>query len=309
MKSRMWAAGLALVGALLLSGAVWAEEPFDQLQGQEFYFASGVGAWSTHLWIAEDGSFWGRFADSDMGSTGEGYPHGTVYEADFTGVFSGAERVDEYTYRFWMDYVSTLRTPEGPGRIVNEILYVPSAPYGVQGGKEFELYLPGTPVERLPEGFVSWVRYLVQDGYLEGYGLYNVEEENGFSSSYMPLEEGSIWERLITSAWEKDRELSEELMDLPQQQMNLVSGELYEVWDKCLNDIWAYLREQLEVEQMDVLTEEELAWIEDKEDKIVEAGALFLHGSLQPFMENTTAASFTQQRIYELWYDYRYLEG
>ena len=113
--------------------------PFGELRDITFSFSSGVGGWGTHLWIAPDGTFWGQYHDSDMGTTGEGYPLGTVYRADFTGVFSDAVKVDPYTYQFRMDYVTLLETPGNPGRIMNEIMYVPSEAYGLDGGEYFNL--------------------------------------------------------------------------------------------------------------------------------------------------------------------------
>ena len=71
---------------------------FSEFQDRWFYFASGVGGWRTVLQIKEDGSFSGTFSDSDMGSTGEGYPGGTYYFSDFHGKFSTPVKVNEYTY-------------------------------------------------------------------------------------------------------------------------------------------------------------------------------------------------------------------
>lgn len=71
---------------------------FDDLKNIQFVFSSGAGGWSTLLDIRPDGSFEGEYFDSDMGSTGEGYPNGTVYLCDFKGRFTEPEKIDEHTY-------------------------------------------------------------------------------------------------------------------------------------------------------------------------------------------------------------------
>ena len=49
---------------------------YADLTGMEFYFSSGAGGWATVMTIDADGTFSGNFHDSDMGTTGEGYPYG-----------------------------------------------------------------------------------------------------------------------------------------------------------------------------------------------------------------------------------------
>lgn len=41
---------------------------FEDFKLVEFYFASGAGAWRTTMEITADGSFFGSYSDSDMGS-------------------------------------------------------------------------------------------------------------------------------------------------------------------------------------------------------------------------------------------------
>ena len=313
MKNRKaWAACLMAAGvmALCMTGEAFAygTEPFDKLENIIFEFSSGAGGWSTHMWIGGNGSFWGRYHDSDMGTTGEGYSYGTVYTSDFVGMFSDPVQIDDYTYRIHMDYVSSLKTPGEPDRILHEIQYVYTDPYGANGGEDYYLYLPGKPKSDLPEGYLIWALYPLEGkDYLDGYGLYCESEDQGFYGYEMAPEEGSMWESLLETAWEEAKPIYDELAtDIAQQPMNIASYEVYQVWDRCLNDMWGYLRSILDAEQMQMLTDEELAWIEDKEAKVREAGAMFLHGSLQPFMESSTAGDFTRQRVYELWNVFQY---
>ena len=63
------------------------QKPFDNLfevLPNEFTFLSGVGAWQTVLTIEDDGSFVGKYTDSDMGVYDDDYyPNGTVYICNF----------------------------------------------------------------------------------------------------------------------------------------------------------------------------------------------------------------------------------
>ena len=48
-------------------------------ESAEFFFRSGAGAWRTIITLNRDGTFTGSYLDSEMGESGEGYPHGSAY--------------------------------------------------------------------------------------------------------------------------------------------------------------------------------------------------------------------------------------
>lgn len=152
----------------------------------EFYFSSGAGGWGTELSLAPDGSFTGEFHDSDMGTTGPGYPYGTVYVCSFSGRFGDVKRVDEYTCSMRLLDLTTERVI-GDEWIEDEVRYVSSDPYGLEDADEFLVYLPGSYVRGLPREFVTWVSMPRAWGpedrpvLLPFYGLYNVANEAGFS--------------------------------------------------------------------------------------------------------------------------------
>lgn len=144
-----------------------------------FLFASGAGAWRTELSIAPDGSFTGAYSDSNMGETGEGYPNGTQYYCNFSGQFSQPVQVSEFV---WSVTVEALELEDPPEEVtcVDGLRRITSTPYGLENAKEVLIYLPGAAVEDLPEIFRSWT-HAPQEGTLDFYGLYNVEESLGFS--------------------------------------------------------------------------------------------------------------------------------
>lgn len=168
------------------------EFAFSDLSGLVFTFCSGVGAWATEMVIDEDGSFSGRFHDSDMGDTGETHPNGTVYGCLFEGQLEIGEWLNDTTLRLKM---TALTQPEGsvPQAIEDGILYVTSDPYGLTGTDELILYLPGTPVSELPDGYLMWAHFY--DGVPEKlpfYGLYNEKEACGFVGETPIMTEGTV---------------------------------------------------------------------------------------------------------------------
>lgn len=146
----------------------------------DFYFASGVGAWSTDMTLHKDGSFFGEYHDSDMGDTGDGYPNGTVYISSFTGEFTDIQQLDEYTYEMTLSNVQT-EQEEGVESIADEIRYVSSSAYGVESGSKCYLYLPGTPKANLNEDCLMWVHddFFDENEDLTCYLIYN--EEPGYT--------------------------------------------------------------------------------------------------------------------------------
>ena len=159
--------------------------PFEQ--PLELVFSSGAGAWRSILVLSPDGTFTGEYSDSDMGSTGEGYPHGTCYVSVFQGRFGDIRQVDDTTWSLTLQELTTEQEPDTEW-IEDQILYVASTPYGLDGGTDFALYLPDTPVEALSEELRCWWpgwMYEVngqKPETLQCYGLCDLEAETGFFS-------------------------------------------------------------------------------------------------------------------------------
>lgn len=121
----------------------------------EFYFSSGAGAWHTEMRLNADGSFEGSFSDANMGEAGPNYPHGTVYLCSFSGRFVPDQAEDPHSFPLTLTQL-TLDRPAGQEWIKDDIRYISSEPYGLEGGTEFMLYAPTTPVLGLDEELLSW---------------------------------------------------------------------------------------------------------------------------------------------------------
>lgn len=274
---------------------------FADFSRLEFWFASGAGGWATILSVDADGSFVGEYSDGEMGSCGDNYPNGTIYQCDFDGKFSQPVKVNEYTYSVQildLHYEKEV----GAEEIKNDTRYCYSAAYGLDGAEEIMIYLPGAPLTELPEEYRSWVGYYdlstTSDTELPFYGLYNEVEQCGFSS-YDIVED--LKERVAsTEEWAALTEADIQNEPFTQTEYNEKTLQLYELWDSALNAVWDVLKRTKDAGAMELLTARQREWIALKEQTVAEAGAEYEGGSMQPMIMNQKAAEMTKERVYEL---------
>ena len=118
-------------------------------------FSSGAGAWDSTLILSEDGSFVGNYHDADAGDSGDGYPNGTLYYCDFYGKFTQPEKINDYTYEMQLENIATKET-EGDTEIKGGVKYIYTGPAGLEEVYDLYIYLPGAPLDELPERFLDW---------------------------------------------------------------------------------------------------------------------------------------------------------
>ncbi len=151
---------------------------------KNYYFSSGAGGWETEIFLDEDWGFSGYYHDSEMGDSTEEYPYGTLYVCSFTGKFADFEQISPYAVSMKLESLSQ-EGQEGDEEIANEMRYVTSYPYGISGGEDFILYLPGTPLDDLSEDCLMWTmlflnreeKEVLPEGF---YILFNCQEETAF---------------------------------------------------------------------------------------------------------------------------------
>ncbi|MCM1261340.1 MAG: hypothetical protein NC313_01365 [Butyrivibrio sp.] len=162
---------------------------FGDITDKTFYL-SGTGTWNTHLHINDDGSFEGEHIAVNRGTAyiSEAHPGGIADYCEFSGAFGDLEKVDAYTYKMKLISIEYARTL-GEEKLIDDTLYIYSTAYGLDGGEEFYIYLPGAKWDNLPEsykqfvGYYSWSPYMESEPTnLEDYGLYNINGGFGFSS-------------------------------------------------------------------------------------------------------------------------------
>lgn len=154
------------------------EDALEDFLPREFWFGSGAGGWSTILTLYPDGHFEGEYEDADADMS---------YYCKFNGQFGDITKVSEYAYTMRLEEL-TYETELDREWTENQRHYIGSDAYGLTGGEEFVLYLPGTPLEELDEEFVSWYpdwRNSASDRILSAYGICNVNTGYGFFTSWL----------------------------------------------------------------------------------------------------------------------------
>lgn len=278
---------------------------FEDVSGLDFYFSAGAGGWCTVMNIASDGSFKGNYHDSDMGSTGDEYPNGTLHVCDFKGKFTEPKKLDEHTYTFKIESMEYEK--EFSSEIIDDVNYCYTDAYGLTEATDFYMYLPGAELPALPEEYRSLVGYgnleMAEESTLPFYGLYDVNAQCGFSSheTFVPSAQYEAAQRLAEAAEKQELNINEKMKsDITQTDMNIRADEMYKCWDDCLNSIWKILEESLEKSDMDQLRKEEMDWIKEKEAAAEQAGKEVEGGSMYPLVTSSKVAELTKNRIYEL---------
>lgn len=92
------------------------------------------------------------------------------------------------------------------------------------------------------------------------------------------------------------RQQAEQEVNETEQQASLAESgnEQYEIWDRCLNDVWGYLQEALSSEEMETLIQEEMDWIQNKENII---NTIKMQSGEEALKK---AAEITRERVYDL---------
>lgn len=271
------------------------ELTFADLSEYQFEFCSGAGAWSEEFTIEKDGYFTGKFHDSDMGSTGEGY-NGTFYCCTYSGHFTDLVKKDDYTYEMKLADI-TYDDEVGTEEIIDGELNVYTDSYCLGSSDTFTVYLPGKPMEEISEDVKIWL-YSSNDGEDElsfvaiadvdnGYGIYSYDR-------WEPLEDA----QMTYNAYKESYDYYTELLMNAETTAEMVeyTGKMYEVADDCLNYIWNLVRYNVDEDEYAAILEEQRAWISEKETKAEEAGDVFKGGTLAAVDYNDVLASLTIER-------------
>lgn len=157
-----------------------AVESLPEAFPMTLHFSSGAGGWQTVLTLQRDGAFAGQYLDSDMGSTGDGYPNGTAYLCDFEGRFGDFRQLDDTTLALTLEELTVLTTETEPW-IEGGVRYFPATPYGLEGGTDFLLYAPETAAKTLTMGGLSgWPLRGEPTDTLDCWGLHNAAANQTF---------------------------------------------------------------------------------------------------------------------------------
>ena len=121
----------------------------DTLVGKNFVFSSGSGGWGARF-LSDLMAFSGNYHNSDMGSTGPGYPGGTISESKVSGQFTRPHQVSPTLYEVDIENLQ-YEKPVGSSEIKENRKYEYSEAYGISKNHRMAIYLPGTPISSMPE--------------------------------------------------------------------------------------------------------------------------------------------------------------
>lgn len=269
---------------------------FEDLSKRQFWFSSGAGGWADEFVIEKDGSFTGVFHDSEMGSTGEGYPNGTMYSSTYSGNFTDLTKVDEYTYQMTRSDIS-YKEELGKEEILDEIMYIYTEAYALGGSDTFYVYLPGTPISRFSEEIWIWLRN-GNESETELTMTVIVDEENqlGICSNerMTPAAEARMTYETYKESYDFcEQKLSEAMTTL---EMNDAASEMYEVSDQCLNELWSLIKSHVSQEAYDEILTQQREWISEKEVAKEASAEALSGGTLAPVDTMITMAEMTMKR-------------
>lgn len=138
----------------------------------------------TMLSLNDNGFFTGEY----FGVEGMQADPTLILESEFSGQFDVIEKIDEYSYSLQLaeiNYAKEIGTEWSDGRVP----YRATTASGLDNGKHFILYAPGTPIEKIPQDTRNWsTTYWDLDPYhepprnLSCWVLRNMETNRGFFS-------------------------------------------------------------------------------------------------------------------------------
>lgn len=200
-----------------------------------------------------------------MGDTGDGYPNGTMYYCNFSGHFTNLTKVDDDTYEMSLADISYQNTV-GDTEILDDMLYVYTDVYGLEGTDTFRIYLPGTPREKLTEDEWFWIAagneseteltmtVIVNEP--NEYGIYSYERSTSSEEAQ------GIYNSLLSYNDELEQQLQSAST---QQEMNEITAQMYQNSDDSLNQIWHIVKYNSDETEFAQILEEQKSWITEKE--------------------------------------------
>lgn len=277
------------------------ELSFADLSRLRFEFSSGAGAWGEEFTIEKDGSFRGLYHDTDMGDTGEQYENGTCYSSTYSGHFTELTAIDEYTYQMKLADISYEESKDYV-EIIGDTRYIYTESYCLGGSDTFVIYLPGTPLDRIPEEAYTWLATMNESetklamtaivDEQNGYGIYSVSRPS-------PLEDARMTFDTYKQSYDYYGEKLTEEADTTLAMLECTVA-MYRASDDCLNYIWHLIRYNVDEVKFQEILAEQREWIKQKEAQAKENSAEFGDGSFSSVIYHDTLASLTIERCEEL---------
>ncbi len=144
-------AGLVETAILMTPAAI---DAFDALEGRVFTYESATVDGITTVTMGANGTFTGQYTDSKPLQSDKTYPKGTIYLCNFSGRFKNVAEVDALTYTMEIDSLATSALA-GKEVVKDGIRYISTKPYGFENADQFDLFLPGSYTEDMPDCLIN----------------------------------------------------------------------------------------------------------------------------------------------------------
>ncbi|CDO03602.1 hypothetical protein BN988_02119 [Oceanobacillus picturae] len=128
------------------------------------------------------------------------------------------------------------------------------------------------------------------------------EEEDSSTKSTVSKKEEYL--QKLKDAKRETREQREESADGITIELKGVEGNLFDLWDGLLNEIYGVLEEQLSTEEMEQLRVEQREWIKHRDNKAEEASLEYEGGTAEHLVYTTVLNDLTIERCTELVEEY-----
>lgn len=276
------------------------EFTFADLSKRKFEFCSGAGGWVEEFAIEKDGYFTGKFHDSNMGDTGEGYEDGTLYSSSYSGYFTDLIKINDHTYQMTLEDIS-YKESTGSEEIRQNVRSIYTDSYCLSGTDTFTIYLPGTPLSEISEDIYFWISWYNQSeteltmivivDETNGYGIYSHDRPE-------PLDDARTTFNNCKESYDYYGEKVSEAITTAE--MVEYTGTMYAISDDCLNYIWNLIRYNVDEDKFNEILTEQRAWISEKEATAQEVSSEYNGGSFSTVSYNSTLATLTIERCEEL---------
>lgn len=129
------------------------------------------------------------------------------------------------------------------------------------------------------------------------------EAENSKSTSEEHTCEASLpdeYVKLLDDTKEKTDDMREHPEDGSSMEMKTIEGNIYDIWDGLLNDIYGDLEEQLSPKEMEDLRKEQREWLAYRDETAKEASLKYEDGTGEQLEYAATENNMTIDRCYKL---------
>ncbi len=246
---------------------------YSDLTAYRFEFSSGAGAWGDELHIAKDGYFYGLFHDSDMGSSGDGYPDGTVYTSSYSGQFTNLTKISENVYEMTVTGMTYANTPDTE-ELADGFKYVYTKSAGLPESGTVTLYMPGTDVSVIDTDIYEGYLAMYLEGatklsepvivcQAEGSGFYGIDADF--------KEDAELDYSSYKYSYDYYTEQQANATDMAEK-LNYANSNA-ELMNRMLNELWTVYKHNSDSASFEKTLAAQRTWLSDKEAQMQAAQA------------------------------------